>query len=214
MMKPAERTLLEEGLCSLGLDTAALPSLAAYYNEIELWNPRYKLVAASGRDLVIKHFLDSLAPWRELMAPGLTVFDVGSGGGFPGIPLAICFPDCRFRLIEKSGKRVRFLENVVNLLGLTHVTVDSRDYRQVSEKADRVILRAVTALTEEECSSLLRLALPQGFLGAYKGKRETWEGEIAQWSTLRDWKSAALEVPGLAEERHLIKVFNSPSAGV
>lgn len=214
---------IKEALEEMGLDPAGEGLLKAYLGEIEFWNPRYKLVAARGDELVIKHLLDSLAPWPHLFLdaprPGalgkaaseeLTVFDVGSGGGFPGIPLAALFPQHNFRLIEKSGRRVRFLESMRDLLPLARVTVDQRSFQQVRQRADRVIFRAVTPLTAQAVTELLSLLRPDGFIGAYKGKRAVAEEEIGAWPpALKDqllWEILPVRVPGLSDERHLLRI--------
>ncbi|MFZ5859283.1 MAG: 16S rRNA (guanine(527)-N(7))-methyltransferase RsmG, partial [Spirochaetota bacterium] len=129
--------LLARGLAALDFDISSgiLDKLIQYLDEIERWNPLYGLVSAEGEDLVIKHVLDSLSPWRvlaELLASldssiarnGMaTVIDIGTGAGFPGIPLAIAFPERPFVLIERLEKRVRFLESAITLLGLSNVEI-------------------------------------------------------------------------------------------
>jgi len=116
--------LLARGLAALDFDISSgiLERLSRYVEEIEQWNALYGLVSANEEDIVIKHVLDSLAPWRILedifldterllgTDKKLLIADIGTGAGLPGIPLAIAFPHRSFLLIEKMEKRVRFLE--------------------------------------------------------------------------------------------------------
>ena len=100
--------LLDKGLLELGISLSAAQQkqLETYWSELALWNGKYGLVNASGEALVIKHFLDSFSavPLLKTMTFD-TACDVGSGGGFPGLVLAVAFPDKKFTLIERSGKK-------------------------------------------------------------------------------------------------------------
>jgi 16S rRNA (guanine527-N7)-methyltransferase len=156
---------------------------------------------------VTKHVLDSLsvAPWLR----GRQVADVGSGAGFPGIPLAIVRPDLQFSLIEATGKKCRFLEHVRDTLGLTNVAVvKSRAEAYKPEvRFDTVLARAVGPLVD-----LVRnagaLVAGGGRLLAMKGRFP--EEELAK--KLSGWKVVAvhpLRVPGLDEERHLVELAHS-----
>ncbi len=225
----ASAELLSEGMDRLGLGDTVLErgkeetvrAMEVYRREVELWNPRYKLTAASGRDLTLKHFLDSLAPWRELFgntSAGLDVLDVGSGGGFPGIPLAIAFPRFSFGLIEKSGRRIRFLENVRRLLQLENVRTIQADYRETEERADLVIFRAVTPLSGETGAALLRLVRRGGRMASYKGRSARAQAELnAAWPPGAAGVRTGVvpvEVPFLEEERCLavVEKLEGPAA--
>ena len=120
--------LLQEGITVLGLPEPAgvLARLEAYMNELERANPRFGFVKYEDRaELVVKHVLDSLSAWRtlaEAAGPGpATILDVGSGAGFPGIPLAIALPGLSFTLLERMERRAVFLKTCVVLLGLSHI---------------------------------------------------------------------------------------------
>ena len=111
------------------------PILQKYIEEIELFNQAYGLVKVKDRDeLIVKHILDSLAP-LELITQLLKkstcislepwqIADVGSGAGFPGIPLAAHLPSAEFTLIERMGRRAGFLRNCIAVLGLSNVQVE------------------------------------------------------------------------------------------
>src|SRR5687767_10888842 len=104
---------IDEGLAELGVGAtdAQRRALLAHLDLVDEWNAKFNLTAIRDREQQItKHVLDSLTvlPWLQ----GATVADVGSGAGFPGVPLAIVDPGRRFALIESTGKKCRFLETV------------------------------------------------------------------------------------------------------
>src|SRR6266478_3271564 len=89
-------------------------------DELERWNRTYNLTAITKReDMVTHHLLDSLAIHGDLQ--GVTVADVGTGAGFPGLPLAVVNPERRFTLIDSAGKKIRFVSHAAHTLGLTNV---------------------------------------------------------------------------------------------
>src|SRR4030042_2333379 len=114
--------LLAEGLGRLAIDCppARLQALERYRLELELWNRRYGFVKASGNQLVVRHFLDSLAglPVLARLSPHRTVLDVGSGAGFPGLPPALFLEDSRFVLLEGSPRKAAFPGHGGGVLGL------------------------------------------------------------------------------------------------
>ena len=118
--------LLAEGIAGLGVETdAAAPArLARYHRLLCEWNTRMNLTGDTDFTVALcRHYLDSLAPLRleGLFARGARLIDVGSGAGFPGLPLAIARPDLRVTLLDALQKRISFLSAVVEDLGLTNV---------------------------------------------------------------------------------------------
>ncbi len=101
------------------------------------------------REAVIKHVIDSVAPWR-LFSGSQRIADAGTGAGFPGIPLALVFPEARFTLLESTQKKARFVEAVAAELGLTNVRVrpDRAETWLAANKADIVTARAVAPLAK------------------------------------------------------------------
>jgi len=198
-----------EGLAALGLDPTAdqLAQVDLYLAEIELWNPRAGLVNAAGAELIVRHLFDSLAglPYIEALAHD-SIADVGSGAGFPGIPLAIFLPDAAVTLIERSAKRAAFLRNVIALAGLSdRVSVCERGIEAVTERYSLVTLRAFRKF--DEFLPLLRaIARPGGAIVAYKGKRSVSEREVAAAGCAGASEIIPLKVPGLDEERTLVVV--------
>ncbi len=203
--------LLAEGLGRLAIDCppARLQALERYRLELELWNRRYGFVKASGDDLVVRHFLDSLAglPVLARLSPRRTVLDVGSGAGFPGLPLALFLEDSRFVLLERSARKSAFLGNVVALLGLTNVRVLEMQLRGLEERFDLVTFRAWSPL-DRELPALRRVLAPAGTIAAYKGRRERIETELrAAGLSAGEAQVVPLQVPFLeGEERHLVLV--------
>jgi 16S rRNA (guanine527-N7)-methyltransferase len=195
------------GLLGLELPGDRLDLLIRYLAEIELYNETYGLVNAAGEELVVKHLLDSLAPLALLraLAPG-AVADVGSGAGLPGIPLAIMMPDRPFSLIERSGKRVRFLEGAVAMLGLKNVEVLPLDTARAPAGAySIVVFRAFTELDPQSYKILYRLLAPGGAIAAYKGRLAKVEEELARIPEAGA-ETIPIAVPYLDEERHLVVI--------
>ncbi|MBN2658768.1 MAG: 16S rRNA (guanine(527)-N(7))-methyltransferase RsmG [Spirochaetales bacterium] len=201
-------SLLSEGLTKLNLDykEEQLALLEKYIGEIELWNPRYGLVNASGDDLVIRHILDSLAGVSAVLSRNPSrLADVGSGAGLPGIPLAIMMPHVGVTLIERSGKRVRFLRNAAAVLNLKNLTVLEADLKDVEERFDIVTFRAFKPVEPGIMALLMKILGENGLLAAYKGKMENIREEIELVKSTASVKDIlTLSVPGLKEERHLV----------
>jgi len=194
-----EKSLLVRGLAALDLefDGQIVEKLVRYIEQIERWNPLYGLVSASGDELVIKHILDSLGPWRILQdflegfdaeqgasgavqAGKSSVSDIGTGAGLPGIPLSILMPDRRFRLIERMGKRISFLESQKALLSLDNVEVIESEVERAKGPHDVVIFRAFRPFSESKLfRSVWKSLSPGGALFAYKGRQVNTRMELA-----------------------------------
>ncbi len=181
----ARRLLLVRGLAAIDVDCddTMIDRLMLYVEELERWNPVYGLVNASGDDLVIKHVLDSLAPFRivesllreyeEAHDKGqpATVSDLGSGAGLPGIPLSIIFPDHPFLLYERMDKRVRFLETEKITLGLSNVEICEAETSQPIKPYEVAVFRAFRPFSETKLfRAIWKNTDNGGALVAYKGK--------------------------------------------
>ena len=198
----------------LGLETLGLADrpdlvrgLVTYRSEIEAWNERLGLVSLkSPDDLVVKHLLDSLAPWNILESFGAgSLADLGSGAGFPGIPLALTFPRMRTVLVERMERRAGFLEATLVALGRTDVSVLQRTFEEVTDRFDLVTFRAFTPLEPKIVKKMKRLLNPGGRIAAYKGRREVIDAELLALGALADRAQILpLSVPFLDEERHLV----------
>ena len=210
--------LLKEGLAKLGLEDSEgriLPLLERYIEEIELFNPAYGLVKVRDREeLIIKHILDSLAPLKVICKlfpdrASFMVADIGSGAGLPGIPLAVCLPNAAFSLVERMGRRAGFLRDAIAVLGLPNVTVEEAEMEKLSQaiedRFDLIVFRAFKPLDSAILKGLFAILKPSGILAAYKGRRQAIEEEMSGLHNL-SWEVIPLEVPFLAEERHLVLI--------
>lgn len=114
------------------------------------WNSKINVISRKDIDnLYTNHILHSLAIAKFLQpAPGTTFLDMGTGGGFPGIPLAIMFPECRFHLIDRIGKKIKVAQAIAEAIGLTNVTFQHGDIGECRQKYDYVVSRAVMRLDE------------------------------------------------------------------
>jgi 16S rRNA (guanine527-N7)-methyltransferase len=149
--------------------TALFKELEPLYAD---WNSKINVVSRKDlSELYERHVLHSLAIAKFIrFAPGTTVLDVGTGGGFPGIPLAIFFPAVKFHLIDSIGKKIRVVKGVAEALNLKNVTAEQIRAEQLKQKYDFVVSRAVTRLPEfvvwvrNKISNKQRNAIPNGIL--------------------------------------------------
>ncbi len=126
---------------------AQLEQLLPLYSE---WNARINVVSRKDIDqLFERHVLHSLGIAKVMpFAPGTRVMDVGTGGGFPGIPLAILFPESNFLLVDSIGKKVKVVEEVAAALGLRNVRAQQARAESIDEKFHFIVSRAVTEFPE------------------------------------------------------------------
>jgi 16S rRNA (guanine527-N7)-methyltransferase len=110
------------------------------------WNEKINLISRKDIDsLYEKHILHSLGIAKVCsFKPGTEILDVGTGGGFPGIPLAVLFPECQFTLVDSIGKKIKVVEEVSKGLELKNVTAINKRVEQVDIQVDFVVSRAVT----------------------------------------------------------------------
>lgn len=114
------------------------------------WNEKINVISRKDIDnLYVNHVLHSLGIAKVLsFKPGASVLDVGTGGGFPGIPLAILFPETKFHLVDSIGKKITVVKAVAEGLGLKNVTAEQIRAEQLKEEYDFIVSRAVTRLKE------------------------------------------------------------------
>ena len=218
MDEPSIKTL-SEGAAAIGvrLGPAEMDRFATYHREILLWNRRINLVSErSAQEIVIRHFLDSLTPAPFLDRPDGALIDLGSGGGFPGIPLRIALPGLHLSLVESSRKKSSFLSHVVRTLGLDGVHVIRKRVEELtsgeslSGRFDMLISRAAFKLPD-----LIRTASfflkPGGQLIAMKGpdpQEEMEETErVAEAAGMVFTACRAIRPPGADSTRKII-IYN------
>ncbi|EFM01907.1 16S rRNA (guanine(527)-N(7))-methyltransferase RsmG [Hoylesella marshii] len=172
-------------------------ALGSLYPE---WNAKINVISRKDIDnLYEHHILHSLAIAKAVMfRAGTSVLDLGTGGGFPGIPLAILFPDSRFRLIDGTGKKIRVAAEIASAIGLTNVEAVQRRGEEERERFEFVVSRAVMPLPDlvrlvrKNISSTQKNALPNGLLCLKGGNLEgetTPFRRIVQTYQLSQWFS-------------------------
>ena len=205
----ADATLIA-GAAQLGieLEQRQAEQLIRLLDELDDWNQRMNLTAIRERSAQItKHLLDSLSVQSFLH--GERVLDVGTGPGFPGLPLAIVNPTRQFTLLDSTAKKLKFIDHVAGLLELTNVqTVHTRaENFRPAQRFDIVVSRAVGPV-EQFVKWAGHLCVGGGRLLAMKGRHPAAELETLP----SGWKLAAvhrLNVPALDEERHLVEICRS-----
>ncbi len=207
MTREAELELLGAGARQLGLDlnSGAALMLLQLVDALELGNAQFNLTAIRDRPgMLRKHVLDSLSVQPYLR--GERVADIGTGAGYPGLPLAIVNPRSRFTLVEATGKKARFVAQTLARLGIGNVQVvaaRAETYRPF-ELFDTVVARALSSLADFAAYAG-HLCAPDGRLLAMKGKRPD-EEISALPKSFRVIAVHRLRVPGLDDERHLVEL--------
>lgn len=153
---------------------------AALYDLYTDWNAKINVISRKDiQNLYEHHVLHSLGIAQVIgFKPGTRIMDLGTGGGFPGIPLAILFPDCSFHLVDSIGKKVRVATEVAQAIGLKNVTFRHCRAEEEKQKFDFVVSRAVMPLADllkicrKNISSQARNALPNGLICLKGGELE------------------------------------------
>ncbi|WP_256012394.1 16S rRNA (guanine(527)-N(7))-methyltransferase RsmG [Desertivirga xinjiangensis] len=146
------------------------------FNQLEqlytLWNSQINVISRKDiESLYLRHILHSLGIARALkFLPGEKVMDVGTGGGFPGIPLAILFPETEFHLVDSIGKKIKVVSEVSKAIGLKNLKASHARAEQIDDKFDFIVSRAVTQLRDfypwvrDKFNRQSRNVLPNGVL--------------------------------------------------
>lgn len=212
-------------LLGLSLTQRQRQAFHLYQKELAAWNTRFNLTAIIDSEGVqIRHFLDSLSCLLAIgeASRGSSLVDIGSGAGFPGLPLKIVYPALRLTLVEATGKKADFLRHMVETLELRDVTMIRARAEQVGqdplhrEAYDWVTARAVAAMP-----TLVEYLLPLCRLGGHcvAQKGEDAAAEVSSAESAITFLGGRLshlipvELPGLAETRHLViidKVTRTP----
>lgn len=202
-----KKTLLRQGIDGLGIEVSQKQEecLSLFLSNVLLENKKFNLTGIRDpREAIIKHLLDSLSLINNV--EGNTIVDVGSGAGFPGIPLAIVQPKHNFILIESKKKKAQFILESSHALGLENILVFDRRSEDVNlpHGADAIVSRALGTLNYfiEKTKHMLA---KNGKLYAMKGKNP--EEEINNLT--KGWAAAQIkkiDVPYLDAERHIITI--------
>ena len=228
---PANPTLLARlvaGARALGVDLspAQLQQFALYRSELRSWHRRANLTSITDPEEVeTRHFVDSLsvvAAPEVRLGPGLRVLEVGSGAGFPGLPLKIAYPEIEVTLLEATGKKADFLRHVADRLALPDVAViTGRAEDAAREPAHREAYSLVLARALAPMAALAELTLPFCQLGGHvvAQKKGDIAGELEAAKTAIEVMGGrcvarhAVSAPGLEDGRCLVvlkKVAHTP----
>ncbi|UUS64162.1 MULTISPECIES: 16S rRNA (guanine(527)-N(7))-methyltransferase RsmG [unclassified Acinetobacter] len=198
---------LKQGSQKLGLDLSeeALNLLLKYQDALVLWNKAYNLTAIRDpKEMLVKHLLDSLSILNDL--PAGRLLDIGTGGGMPGMIIALCQPERECVLLDANGKKIRFLKQYIADLKLKNVIavqtrVENEDSINELGQFDVITSRAFASLTDFVDASKPYMHA-QSIIASMKGLIPEEEVETLK----SDFKIdiVALKVPRLDEQRHLI----------
>lgn len=212
-------TLIQQArqLFQIQLTSRQVTALSIYERELMAWNEKYNLTAIrTPEEIRLKHFLDSFScalAWRE--RPPMSLVDVGTGAGFPGLPLKILYPFMRLTLIESVGKKANFCRHIVELLKLENVEVIHARAEEVGqdphyrESFEWAVARAVANLPVL-VEYLLPLVRVGGAMLSQKGASGPEEAHRAERAikilggNLR--RLIPVTLPGIVEDRYLIIV--------
>ncbi len=210
---PDITAILLKGAEQIGitLTSQVVENYLFYIKELKKWNQRINLTSlTTDRDIAVKHFLDSLTivPFLQGAARAL---DIGTGAGFPGLPLKIFAPDCEMLLLESSQKKCSFLRHIVRGLKLAGVEIvqgraeDKKMIERYGNSFDLVLSRALADLPTS-----LQLALPYakrgGRIVGMRGKQGTQERDATDWQSLglQLIEQRTLMLPFVEEQRVLL----------
>jgi 16S rRNA (guanine527-N7)-methyltransferase len=203
------KELLTDGLIESGIAPSEeqINAFLTYLSELKKWSKAYNLTGLKkDEDIVIKHFLDSLLYLKAMPAGRIKVADVGSGAGFPGLPMKIVRPELETYLIEPTGKKCIFLRNIIRQLDLKNIEVIEKRVEEVNvnqELASPVDIAVTRALfnIKEFIKKASHIVKKEGLLILNKGPKVKEE-----LKALRDFKYDLLTVnlPLSDIKRHLV----------
>jgi 16S rRNA (guanine527-N7)-methyltransferase len=206
-----------QALLGIQLSLRQIEAFQYYERELSDWNSQFNLTAIrDGEGIRVKHFLDSLTcliAWRD--SPGLRLIDIGTGAGFPSIPLKIVLPNLRLTLVESVGKKATFCRHLVQTLRLENVEVlqtRAEDVGQMvehREQYDWALARAVAAMPVL-MEYLLPLVKVGGRVLSQKGESGPAEAQTAERAIHllggRLRQLIRVTLPGVVDERYLVVV--------
>ncbi|MGM9876157.1 MAG: 16S rRNA (guanine(527)-N(7))-methyltransferase RsmG [Bacilli bacterium] len=199
-----EEFLIKTKELGIAITEEMLNKLDTYYHILKEENNKYNLTRIIEEDAVyLKHFYDSLTITKVIDINNQIICDIGSGAGFPGLVLAICFPNTKLTLIESNGKKCNFLNIVKDKLNLTNVTILNARAEEFS-KNNREVFDIVTARAVAPLKHLLEYGIPLLKIGGYfitmKANVENEEVNITNYYNKLNIKEVTREVFNLPKE--------------
>ncbi len=197
------RDILIQGVAALGLECsdAQADAFMTYLAQLKKWNRAYSLTSIrDDRDIIQKHFLDSLLYLKALPKNARSIADIGAGAGFPGIPLKLMLPDIMLYLIEPVQKKAAFLRHTVRLLALDGVEVINQRVEDVRDiQVDAALTRALFDVHDFHLKAR-HVVSPGGVLVLSKGPKV--HDELSKVSFSCEMVEA--ELPGTNTTRYLV----------
>ena len=196
---------LQSGLNAMNLDLT-MPQqllLLEYVALLKKWNSTYNLTALRDENTMISHHLLDSLTLLPYVANAQTLMDVGSGGGMPGIPTAICRPDLHITLLDSNTKKTTFLQQAVIELGLKNVTVASGRVEAMHDKKVDVVTSRAFAELHDFIALIKHLLNENGYWAAMKGVYPYEELENVP-QNIEVYQIDKLNVPTLNAERHMV----------
>ena len=199
-----EEFLIKTKELGITITEEMLNKLDTYYHILKEENNKYNLTRIIEEDAVyLKHFYDSLTITKVIDINNQSICDIGSGAGFPGLVLAICFPNTKLTLIESNGKKCNFLNIAKDKLNLTNVTILNARAEEFS-KNNREVFDIVTARAVAPLKHLLEYSVPLLKIGGYfitmKANVENEEVNITNYYNKLNIKEVTIEVFNLPKE--------------
>lgn len=177
------------------LDDDQLEKMKSFGELIQFWNDKINVISRKDIDNVFKHhilhslFIKKVIGFKE----GSNILDLGTGGGFPGIPLAICFPETNFHLVDARAKKITVVQEAITSLGLTNVTAEHKRAEELKTKFDFVVTRAVAKMEQlmtwsrPIISNKHQHSIPNGIFALKGGNIQDLRKEISKHEYLEEF---------------------------
>ena len=202
-----EQELLRKGLLELGVSVQAdtVVRFLTYLFELKKWNRAYNLTALKNdRDIIIKHFFDSLLFLKAFPEGSGNICDVGSGAGFPGIPIAIIRPDISITLVEPSRKKCAFLRNIKKVINLNNVAVLEARVEDIKDSDFNIAVTRALFSINEFIKKTKHVVKKNGCFIVSKGPK--FQDELRKMPPHASFEHITVTLPLTSLQRHLIKI--------